>query len=385
MLFSYALRSLWARRRTSATAVIGLVLVAVVLSGSLMLSAGTAAVFERAGRQDVALFAKRDAVGEPLSAVSRTELATVVNAAERRGITAAQISAEAVSGIILPRKDGGGVTNVTFRGVEPAAFPLRRSFTIVEGRRPQPGTDEAIVGVAIRGRFDGLELGGKVPVSRAYAPTIVGVFADDGSAYESEVWCDRGLLSGALLIGSGTSTIRVPLRSPTDIDAYRAAIEGDKRIRLTVTTEREFFLEQSTSMVALIGALGGILSILMSIAAIVGAIITLLASVASRSREIGTMRALGFSRRAILASVLTEAIVISVVGGSIGLALSLALTRVKVTLMSTSGAEVGFRFQANVGTLLLALFLVLGVGVAGGLVPAVRAARIRAIEALRAA
>jgi len=212
----------------------------------------------------------------------------------------------------------------------------------------------------------------------------VGIFAADGSSYESEVWGDRELVRQAFHREGVYSSVRVRLDSPTKFDGFRAGVENDKRLGLEALRETVFYEKQSEGVATFVGVLGTIISIFFAAGAMIGGMITMYGAVASRQREIGTLRALGFSRRSVLSSFLFEAIFLSVIGGAVGTAASMLMGFVHFSMMNmASWSEIVFSFEPTARVLGTALVFACGMGLIGGLLPAVRAARTSPLQAIR--
>jgi putative ABC transport system permease protein len=276
------------------------------------------------------------------------------------------------------------VTNVAIRGVPDDVMAFRPEVHIVAGRAPKAGTDEAIVGSRIRGRIKGVELDQSFDIKKNRPVKVVGVFEAGGSSYESEVWVDRDLLADAYGRKGVVSSVRVRLDSPNKFDAFRAGVENDKRLGLQALRETAFYEKQSEGASLFVGALGTVVSIFFAIGAMIGATITMYAAVANRQREIGTLRALGFSRRSILVSFLFEAIVLAVIGGAIGAVASLAMSFVRFSMVNmASWSEIVFSFDPTPEVIATALLFACGMGIIGGFFPAVRAARTSPRKAIR--
>lgn len=283
----------------------------------------------------------------------------------------------------------GGRENVLVRGVEPSAFDVHRDVKIAEGRPPRPRLSEALVGKALRGRYRGAELGEVLEFGRNRW-TVVGILESDGSSFESEVWVDAADLSNDARRINPYSGVRLRAASEADLEALKQRIDADPRYALEASRESEYYAKQaetSSSLTFLVFAI----AILAGTGAGFGASNTMYASVQSRTAEIGTLRALGFSRRAILISFEIESVVLAVAGFALGAVLSLALAEVLRHVLG--GVTFGARtFTTNVVVLsitardlVLALGLSLAIGLLGGLGPAWRAAKLRPIEALRKA
>jgi len=277
-----------------------------------------------------------------------------------------------------------GVTNVTIRGVPDNAMAFRPSMKLVDGRAPSPGSDEVMIGQRIRGRFRGTDLGQSFDIKKNRPVKVVGVFADGGSAYESEVWVGLDTLRTSYGREGIVSSVRVQLEGSSKFDAFQVAVEQDKRIGLMAQREPKYLEKQSEGLSVFIGAMGGLIAVFFSVGAMIGATITMYAAVANRQREIGTLRALGFSRSSILVSFLFESILLAGLGGVAGLVAALAMGSVKFSMMNfASWSEIVFTFEPTAQVLGTALFFALGMGLVGGFFPALRAARVSPVTAMR--
>ncbi len=242
-----------------------------------------------------------------------------------------------------------------------------------------------MVGSGIAGRFKGLAIGQSIDLRRNRPLSVVGVFSAAGGAYESEVWGDLDYVRNALGREAVVSSARVRLNSPSDFDAYRQTIETDKRFSMKVMRESDYNEKQSQQTASFLKTLGVVVAILFSIAAMLGAAITMNGAVAHRTREIGTLRALGFSRRSILSSFLIEAIVLAGIGGILGSVLVLLLSlfvRFPVINFQTF-SEIVISFHASPEVFAKTLIFSGVMGLIGGLIPAIRASRVSPIEAMR--
>jgi putative ABC transport system permease protein len=283
--------------------------------------------------------------------------------------------------IPLVEGPGGGRTNIILRGVTPASSKLRPAFTIVKGRYLEPGKDECIVAKPVSGRFKGTELGGLLRVGDKQAYRVVGLFTSGGSAAESEIWVDIGDLRRNTNREDIVSSVQLRASSVAELESMKTTLESDTRFKLGPKRESDFYAEQTQSSMFLTYA-GAVISVFLTIGAMFAAANTMFAAVRSRTREIGTMRALGFSQFDILISFMSESILLCVLGGMIGLIGTIPLNWVSVGIIDTFvDRTVSFRF----GPLVLgaAFTMTLAMGVFGGIFPAVRAVRLDVIRALR--
>jgi len=283
----------------------------------------------------------------------------------------------------------GGRENVLVRGVEGVALAVHDEVKIVEGRMFQPSTGEVIIGRNVEGRYLGAELGSPLEFGRN-TWQVVGVFESGGTSTESEVWCDVRQLANDAKRPVPYSGLRVRVAEGADMDALARRIGDDPRYALEATPEREYYAKEAESSNVLYYIVVA-LAVLAGTGAAFGATNTLYAAVQARTAEIGTLRALGFSRATILGSFLIESIVVALLGFALGGACAWALGRVISYLLGGIGFA-SQTFTTNVITLrvgprdlAMALALSLFIGLVGGIFPALRASRLRPVEALRKA
>lgn len=384
---AYSVRNLAVRRTTTAATAGGVALVVFVFAAVLMLGQGMRRALATSGSPDIAIVLRAgsdselSSIVEPINAALVTGQPTVA----RRPGGAVDASGEVVVVIALNKLGTNGVSNVLLRGVPDGALLLHREVKLIEGHAPRPGSDEVIVGKAIRGRFAGVDLGQSFELRKGRVAHVVGVFEAGGSAYESEVWGDLDAFRNAFGRGTVVSSVRVRLSSPGAFDSFKAAVESDPQLDLKAQRESDYYEKQGQSTSAFIQVLGLIIAVFFAIAAMVGAMITMYGAVANRGREIGTLRALGFSKFAILSSFLLESVVLALVGGAIGSVGALAMIFVKFSMINYANwSELVIGFDPTVRILVTALLFSAGMGLIGGLLPALRAARLPLLDGLRA-
>jgi len=285
--------------------------------------------------------------------------------------------------IPLTERANGTHTNLIVRGIQPASRFLRRDFTIVEGRDFVTGRGECIVSRSLAGRFKGASIGGQLKISEKDAFRVVGLFTAGGSAAESEVWCDIGDLSRSINRVGTVSCVQLRAVSVPDLERLKKTINGETQFRLAALRETDYFAEQSRESLFLKGA-GIVIAVLLTIGAMFAAANTMYSAVSTRTREIGTMRALGFPRRDILLSFLGESVLLCTLGGVLGLLATIPLSTLTFsTINSNTFGEVAVSFRFGPLVMSVALLMTLSMGVFGGLFPAVRAVRLDVIRALR--
>jgi putative ABC transport system permease protein len=376
---SYSVRNLWTRRLTTALTAGGMALVVFVFAAVLMLDAGLRQALVSTGQDDNVVVTRRAAASEVQSGLERAAAALVESQPE---IAAA--SKESVVLIAQPKRAGGAVSNITVRGLPAAGIALRPQVAISAGRMFSPGSTEIVAGRSIAERFAGTGLGERLRFAgREW--TVVGVFDAGGSGFDSEVWGDVDQMMQSFRRQAYSSVV-AKLADPGLFDALKARLEADVRLTVEVKRERRFYEEQSAALSRFISILGLTLSVIFSLGATIGAAITMYAAVASRTAEIGALRALGFRRRAILLAFLAEALLLAALGWAIGLALASLMQLVRISTMNwQSFSELAFSFTLTPQIALQSAVFAALMGLAGGVLPALRAARLRIVDALRAA
>jgi putative ABC transport system permease protein len=284
----------------------------------------------------------------------------------------------------MKKLGGEGIANVQIRGVLDNVWEFRPEAKIVRGRKATTGTNEVVIGQRIAGRFPGLDLDQSFPLKRNRPVTVVGVFDAGGSSYESEIWADRDTLSAAFGRQGVLCSVRVRLESPAAFDVFKTAVEQDKRVGLGAAREPEFFEAQSEKTAAFVGGLGITLAVFLSVGAMIGAMITLYGSIASRQREIGVLKAMGFPAWQVLASFVFESLVIAGIGGVLGVLAALALGSIRFTLTNfETWSQMIITFHPTPQILATAVVFTGAMGLLGGFFPALRAARVNILAAIR--
>ncbi len=378
----YNLRSLAVRKATSVATALGIGLVVFVLASALMLSAGIKKTMATGGHANVAIVMRQGSDNELSSGI---EAANVSLISAGPGVRKDQpASGETIIVLAMEKVGVFGVTNVQARGVTEASLKLRPEIKVVDGQLPRPGSDEVMVGKRIAGRFKGVALGQTFELRKNRPVKVVGVFTADGSSSESEVWCDLDILRNAFARQGYVSSVRVALESPASFEAFKAAMESDKQYGFMALRETDYLERQSEGTAKFIGVLGTMTSVFFAIGAMIGAMITMYAAVANRQREIGTLRALGFSRSSILFCFLLESTVLALIGGLVGVGCAICMGFVKFSMMNlASWSEIVFTFDPTPQILVTALVFAASMGLLGGFFPALRASRVSAIEAMR--
>jgi putative ABC transport system permease protein len=386
---TYNLRSIAVRRATTAATVLGIALVVFVLASTLMLAAGVNATIARnGGSGDAVIVMRKGSDNELSSTIPREQVGVILSApGVRKAADGQPLGTGEVAMIIMlaPTSDPTGLSNVQVRGVEPDLTRFRPEVKVVEGRMMTPGGDEAMVGRAIAGRFQNLRVGGTIEPKKNRPLKIVGVFDDNGSVLESEIWADADFVRAAFGRDGMVSSVRARLDSASAFDAFESAVEGDKRLGLEAMTEQQWNEKQSQLLSVFVTVLGAVISVFLAMGAVIGAMITMYASIANRQREIGTLRAIGFRRWQILLSFVLESLLIASVGGIIGSVAALGMGFVKFSMLNfATFSEMVFTFQPTPGVFAVSWIFTIVMGLFGGLLPAIRAARMSPVLAMRA-
>jgi putative ABC transport system permease protein len=384
---SYNARNVKTRWRVSLLAVIGIALVVAVFVILLAMRAGFAYSLRSTGDPSNAMVVQRGSGSELTSWVPLDHRRKIVVdpriAAGKDGTPMA--SPEIVIVGNMPRRADGAPTNVTIRGVTAKAFDVRTSVRIVEGRMFQPGLYEVIVGERIAKRMAGLDLDASIPIQR-HGWKIVGIFRADGSAFESEIWGDLDTMAEPFHRSGGSNSLIVRLEDPSTLEAFDKWIRDDPEMQLQADDEAEYYAEQSGALGGSLLFLAGFVSITMGIGAVFGAMNTMYAIVSARTREIGTLRALGFSRRSILFSFVVESVMLALLGGALGCLLALPMNGFTTASGQTASfSEVAFAFRVTPDLMIRGLIFAAIMGLFGGLLPSFRAARLPITSALREA
>ncbi|CAN5196919.1 ABC transporter permease [soil metagenome] len=383
---AYIARNLWVRKLTTVLTAGGMALVIFVFAAVLMLDAGLHETLVSTGSPDNVVLIRQGSQTEVQSVVSRDQAALIESAAEiARGADGdAIVSKEVVVLNSLPKAgDDGKRSNAVVRGVSPIGLQLRPQVRVVDGRTFRPGSNEIIVGTSIRHNFSGVEIGQTLSFAQRRW-TVVGVFDAGKSAFDSEIWGDVDQMMQAFRRGAYSSVIG-KLADDSRFDAFQKRLDGDPRLKIDVRRERQFYEDQSKGLSTFITLLGMTLSVIFSIGAIIGAAITMYASVATRTGEIGTLRALGFRRGSILVAFLGESLLLALVGGAAGLLAASFLQAITVSTTNfASFSELAFGFRMTGHIIVRVVIFASIMGLVGGFLPAIKASRMKIVDALRA-
>jgi putative ABC transport system permease protein len=380
------LRTLPSRLGSSAVAIVGIAGVVVVFVSVLSIAAGFSAAMQGSGSRGRALVMRSGADSELTSGLSGTEVDIVRQAPGllREG-QAPITSAELYVIIDLPKKSAPSLSaNVPMRGIEPLAVKLRPEVALVDGRMFTFGTNEVIAGRGARGQFMNLNVGDTV-VSGQNRWLVVGTFEAGGAVSETEIWCDARVLQGAYRRGNSFQSLLAALETPDSYDTFRDWLTANPQVNVSIRRENDYYAGQSQTLTRLIQTIGFAIAALMGIGAVFGAILTMYTAVATRAREIATLRALGFDSSTVVLSVLVESILLGAIGGVIGGAAAyFGFNGYQTsTINFQTFSQVAFAFRVTPALLGMGLFYALAMWLVGGLLPALRAARLTIPAALR--
>ena len=374
-----SIRTIPQRLSSSIVAIVGIAGVVIVFVAVLSIAEGFHAAMTTAGSPSRVLVMRSGADSEMTSGIGGDNAVVIKQAPGllHDGNTAVA-SAELYVIVDLNKRSKGTPANVPLRGVEPAAFQVRDDVKLVAGRMFQFGTNEAIVGRAASRQFSGVDLGSEFKSGQL-------MFEARGSVAETEIWADSRLLQGIYRRGNSYQSVLARLDSPASFATFKNWITTNPQLNMQVQRENDYYSAQSTTMTSLIRGIGYVIAGLMGIGAIFGAILTMYTAVASRTREIATLRALGFNTSSVLVSVLGESLSLAALGGLVGgLAAYLAFNGYQTSTMNfQTFSQVAFAFAVTPALLFQGLFYSLIMGLVGGLWPAIRAARLPIASALR--
>ena len=381
----FNLRTIPQRKGAAIASAVGIAGVVAVLVGVLSIAEGFRAAMTVSGPDDVAIVLRSGADNEMTSGLSRDETRLV---ADTQGVARTPdgplASAELFVIINLPKRSTGTDANVPLRGVGPVAAEVRGDVTIVEGKRFEPGRNQVIVGAGAARAFGGLDLGNRFRVGQNEWE-VVGIFSGGGGSAESEIWTDAAVLQPAYQRGDSFQSVYVKLASPQAFREFKDALTTDPQLKVKTLRQAEYLAEQSSMLTSFIEGLGVSIAALMALGALFGALNTMYSAVAARTREIATLRALGFGSSPVVLSVLFESVGLALIGGAVGAAAAYwAFDGFQAaTINWQSFSQIAFAFAVTPQLLLQAILWAACIGLLGGLFPAIRAARLPIASALR--
>jgi len=380
-----SVRTIPQRLSSSAVAVVGIAGVVIVFVAVLSIGEGFKAAMADAGSPSRAIVMRTGADSEMTSGIAGPEADIIIEAPGMvRENNRALASPELYVLVDLNKRSTGTAANVPLRGVGPEAQRVRSEVHIIEGRMFQYGTNEAIVGRSAERQFTGADLG-KEFTSGNLRLKIVGVFESGGSVAETEIWCDSRLIQGVYQRGNSYQAVTVQLDSPASFDTFKNWLTTNPQLNVQVRRENDYYAQQSQTMSGLIRGIGYTIAVLMGVGAVFGAILTMYTAVSTRTREIATLRALGFNTASVLISVLAESLALAVIGGAIGAATAyLAFNGYETSTMNfQTFSQVAFAFMVTRSLMIQGLSYAVIMGFVGGLMPAWKAARLPIATALR--
>lgn len=379
------LRTIPERRGASLATIVGVAGVVIVSTAVFSIAEGVRhALLSNAG-SDTAIVLRAGSDSEMMSGLDREATRIISEGPGVRRTPAGPLASSELYVVVdLPKRSTGTDANVPLRGVQPAAFDVRNGLEIVEGRRFEPGRNEVIVGRAAASQFAGLDLGNRLRWGENEW-AVVGIFSANGGLSESEIWCDVGVLQPAYRRGDSFQSVYAQLESPAAFQGFKDALTSDPRLDVKVLRESEYYETQSAALTGLIRSLGIVITLLMGVGAVFGALNTMYAAVAARTREIATLRAVGFRAGPVVLSVLTESLLLALVGGAVGAAVAyLGFNGFQTSTMNwATFSQLSFSFTVTPLLLGLGLACALLMGLIGGMFPAIRAARLPVATALR--
>jgi len=383
----YNIRNLRERWKVTLLAILGIALVVAAVVVISSMAAGFQQALRSTGSDNNAIVTQRGSLSELTSWINIGNAQTIMTdpriARDNQGSPLA--SCEIVVIASKPKKTDNQPTNITLRGVTPMAYQVRNGIKLVEGRMFTPGLFEVVVGKNIADRVKGLNIGDTIRVQRKEWK-VVGFFTADGSAFESEIWGDYNALGPAVGRNGGCESLTVRLNNPATLAAFDKDLRANPQMQVQADSERVYYENQAGGIAMALKILAAFVGIVMGIGAVFGAMNTMYAIVSQRTREIGTLRALGFSRFSILFSFVMESVFLAVVGGIVGCLLALPMEGFTTgTGQTQSFSELAFAFRITPGIVITGMIFAVVMGIVGGLLPAVRASQMPITQALREA
>jgi putative ABC transport system permease protein len=381
---SYNIRSLRVRWQVTLLAVAGIAMVIAVFVALAAMAAGFRIALRSTGRPDNVIVTQKGSMSEMTSGIPRADVSTIsVDGRVARDAKGQPMASPEIVLVANLKRLDGAETNVAVRGVTPTAREVRGGVSMTSGRPFTPGLYELVVGDRIRERY-GLDIGKTVRLQRREW-AVVGTFKSDGSGFESEIWTDVNVLGPAFNRTAGYQSLVLRLQDPNTFDALKASIESNPQFQVKVDREIDYYDAQAGNVANLLLALAWFVAIVMAVGAVVGAMNTMFAIVAARTREIGTLRALGFGRLAILTSFVLESLLLAIVAGLLGCLIAMPANSLTGATGQATFSEISFAFRVTPAIVVAAMVFAAWMGFLGGLLPALRAARMPITAALREA
>ena len=382
---AFNLRSIPARLGAALAAAVGIAGVVAVLTGVLAIASGFRKAMTVSGSPDAAIVLRTGADSELTSGLSREDARLIADApGVLRTADGSASSAELFVIIDLPKRSTNTSANVPLRGVGAAAFTVRGDIEVVQGRRFDSGKNEVMVGSGAARAFAGLDVGSRLKIGQN-TWDIVGIFTAGGGIAESELWTDAAVLQPAYNRPEGFQSVYVRLASADAFTEFKDALTANPQLKVKVTRLSDHYADQSRLTSGFIEKIGIFIAVMMALGALFGALNTMYSAVSARTREIATLRALGFGAAPVIVSVLTESLALALAGGVVGAGLAwLAFDGYQAATMNfQTFSQVTFAFAVTPALLLTAIATAAVLGLIGGLFPAIRAARMPIASALR--
>jgi putative ABC transport system permease protein len=387
-IFSVAwlsIRTISQRLGSSAVAVVGIAGVVIVFVAVLSIAQGFQAAMKNAGQPDRAIIMRGGASDEMSSGIDGDD-ATIIEQAPgiRRENNRPLASPELYVIVDLPKRSTMTAANVPLRGITPVTAQVRYDARIMQGRMLTFGTNEVVAGRGAAAQFAGLSVGSIIRTGQV-SWTVVGIFESGGSVSESEIWADARTVQGAFRRDNSYQSLLVRLESPATLKTMKDWLTTNPQLSVDVHDESQYYSEHSQNMTTLIETVGYAIAILMGVGAVFGAILTMYTAVSTRTREIATLRALGFNTASVVVSVLVESLLLGAIGGAIGGLLAyVGFNGYQTSTMNfQTFSQVAFAFAVTPELLARGLFYALSMSLIGGLLPALKAARMPIASALR--
>lgn len=381
----YSLRNFKERKLTTGITILGIAMVVFVFAAVLMMAYGIEKTLVQTGSDDNVIILRKSSSGE-ISSILPPDVQNIVASLPNIAKTSGNIPIISYEPVVIINLDkvGGGLSNIIVRGVSPESKILRPNIKLIEGRFFNYGARELIVGKSLVGTFKNSQIGEQIKFAGGFWK-IVGIFEASGGGFESEFWGDSKQVLDAFNRGNTVSTMTLKLNTADEFPKFKKEFLKDRRLKeYEPKIEKVYFAEQSETMAMFIRILGIVVTVIFSIGATIGAMITMYSAVANRTVEIGTLRSLGFKRRNILAAFLMESLLVSLIGAGFGILFASILQFFSIsTLNYASFAELSFKFAMSPSIIISSLIFASLMGILGGFLPAVRAARLNIIKALR--
>jgi putative ABC transport system permease protein len=384
---SYNVRNLRQRWKVTLLAIFGIGLVVAVFVALLAMENGFRTALRSTGSPQNGIVTQRGSMSELTSWINigDANVITVDPRVARDSEGKPLASCEVVILTNRPRKADNQPANITFRGVSPQGFKVRNGVKIVEGRNFTPGLYEVIVGKKIADRVSGLDIGSTINIQKKNWK-VVGLFTADGSSFESEIWGDYDAMAAGVGRNGGCESLTLRLSNPATLAAFDKELRANPRVQLQIDSEPKYYENLAGPTASALLGLAAFVAIVMGIGAVFGAMNTMYAIVSQRTREIGTLRALGFSRFSILISFVLESVLLAVLGGALGCMLAFVMNGYTAGTGSTNSfSELAFAFKITTPVLVFGMVFAVVMGLIGGLLPAFRASRMPITRALREA